>query len=470
MALFPGKNQPGKPEIKIFAILSLTKDDLEWNYKREDNMKEKFQRINFSFLPVLFLLVACNAGPLAAQGGEKTNASQVNSNYTINHPFPQADIISNFGIRPNNYSQAEMNAQCLKAFNDWVKYWITTNNCPPGSARPHLGPGPGIPYYAEPYGSMSEFVGWGLIVCVLLDNDQNRTRNLFDRLNNFRKAYTNQWGLMNSTINYKKPMDSFNKDSATEADENLAMGLLMAHYQWGSDSGTDYLAEATNLIGDISRYLVERPAYVLKPAVTWGGSALLDPCYYDSIYYPLWHQLTGDSAWTKLDDHYRFLVTYFINQFGTGLLPDWCKADGTSPGVSGKPYFYSWDAQQISTKWAIHYAWYGTSKTDIFFNAAKKFAVWVKKQAKGNLSSLTDSYTLDGTPCGTYPNLPGVVGAMGLSGTVSSDYQSLVNDSYAYLLTLNSGANYNFSLSLHKVVQMLVYTGNFVNFTGLESN
>jgi endo-1,4-beta-D-glucanase Y len=249
----------------------------------------------------------------------------------------------------------------------------------------------------------------------------------------------------------------------------MAMGLLMAHYQWGSGGKINYLAEATGLINNISDSLVERPANVLKPAATWGGSNLLDPCYYDSIYYPLWTKLTGDPCWTKLDEHYRSLVTYFINQYGTGLLPDWCKADGTDAGISGKPYFYSWDAQQISTKWAIHYAWYGTSKTDVFFNAAKKFAAWVKKQANGNLSSLMDSYTLDGKPCGTYSQEPGVVGAMGLSGTVASEYQSLVNDAYTYLLTLDSGADYNYAMSYWKVVQSLIYSGNFVNFTDLDS-
>jgi len=386
-------------------------------------------------------------------------------NYKINYPFPQSGKIKNLGVRPMVYSQEQMNAHCQKAFEDWVKYWITESNCPAGSARPHMGPNSSaIPYYGEAYGTLSEFTGWGLIMCVLLDNTQNRTKNLFELLNNFRKAYTNQYGLMMSTINYVKPMDSYNKDSATEADENMAMGLLMAHYQWGSDGKTNYLAEATALINNISANLVERPANVLKPAATWGGSNCLDPCYYDSIYYPIWTKLTGDACWAKLDEHYQFLVTYFIDQYGTGLLPDWCKADGSSTGLPDKPYIYSWDAQQISTKWAIHYAWYGISKTDIFFNAAKKFAAWVKKQANGNLNSIIDSYTLEGTPCGTYSNQPGVVGAMGLSGTVSSEHQDLVNDAYTYLLTLDSGVDYNYAMSYWKVVQTLIYTGNFVNF------
>jgi hypothetical protein len=77
--------------------------------------------------------------------------------YTINHPFPQAGTIQNLGLKPSAYSQEELNGLCRKAFEDWVKYWITKDDCPAGSARPHMGPGPGIPSYAEPYGTLSEF-------------------------------------------------------------------------------------------------------------------------------------------------------------------------------------------------------------------------------------------------------------------------------------------------------------------------
>lgn len=389
--------------------------------------------------------------------------------YTINYPFPQAGKINTQGCKPTIHSREDMNRECQKAFEAWVTCWITEDGCPAESARPHMGPGPGIPYYAEPYGTLSEFIGWGLIVSVLMDNDQNRTKKLFEYFNNFRKAYTNEYGLMMSTIKFNSSMDTYNKDSAAEADENMAMALIMAHYQWGSDGSTKYLMEAAGILQSISSHLVERPAYVLKPAATWGGSDCLDPCYYDPMYYPLWSNLTGDSVWTKLDDHYRSLVTYFCDHYKTGLLPDWCKADGTATGLADKPYIYSWDAHQISTKWAIYYTWFGTGQTNVFFNAARMFAAWVRKEANGNLSTLVDSYTPDGSPVGEYSHLPALAGAMGLSGIVSEEYQDLVNDGYEYLLTLDAKENYNWGSSLGKVVQLLVYSGNFVNFTGLET-
>jgi len=437
------------------------------------NLKIKFGRPCLLILPLLCAFVLLNLSACSLSGGGAGPEIPVTHDlayykstdaYTINHPFPQAGIIHNFGVRPDIYTQEEMNAQTQKAFEDWVKYWITETNCPEGSARPHMGPGPGLPSYAEPYGTLSEFIGWGMIVCVLLDNDQNRTKHLFELLNNFRKAYTNQYGLMMSTVKFNSPMDSYNKDSATEADENMAMALIMAHYQWGSGGKTDYLAEATELLHNISVHLVERPAYVLKPAATWGGSDLLDPCYYDSIYYPLWYNLTGDATWTKLDDHYRFLVTYFCDTYGTGLLPDWCKADGTDSGIWDKPYLYSYDAHQVPVKWAIHYAWYGTEKTDIFYNAAEMFDTWQEQEAHGDFSSLYDMYTLDGRPAGTFR-----MGPMAAAGIISAAHQDLVDYGYQSVLNMDSGAYYNWGGALGKVTQLLIFSGNYVNFTDLDS-
>jgi hypothetical protein len=307
----------------------------------------------------------------------------------------------------------------------------------------------------------------------MMDNDENRTKGLFNSLDAYRKAHRNEHGLMMSTINYVKPMDAWNRDAATEADENMAMALVLAHHQWGSDGAVDYLAEARQLIDDISTHLVERPAYALKPAVGWGGSGAVDPAYYDSIYYPLWFNLTGDSTWTRLDENYRTLVAYFVEEFGMGLLPEWCKADGTETLVGGNglgadSYFYGWDAHQISTKWAIHYAWYGRDRTSVFADAADTFAAWVKQQANGDLTSLVDAYELDGTPRGTYSRLPGMVGAMGLSGIVSAENQDLVDDAYEYLLTLDASQTYSWGSASAKVRELLVYSGNFVDFTDLD--
>lgn len=393
--------------------------------------------------------------------------------YTIHHPFPQAGITRTHGVRPSVFTQAELNAHAQQAFKEWVEHWITDSDCPPGAVRPHLGPGPNLLYYTEPYGTISEFVGWGMLLTVMMDNDQNRTKGLFNSLDAYRKAELNEYGLMMSTINYHKPMDAWNRDAATEADENMAMGLVLAHYQWGSDGAVNYLAEAKQLINDISKHLVERPAFALKPAVTWGGSGAVDPCYYDSIYYPLWYNLTGDSTWTKLDEQYRTLTAYFIKKYGTGLMPEWCTVDGTESvaggnGLRADSYFYGWDAHQISTKWAIHYAWYGRTRTSIFADAADTFAAWVKRASNGDLTSLVNAYTLDGTPRGTYSHLRGMVGSTGLAGTVSPKNQDLVNDAYRYLLALDATQHYGWAAGCAKLRDLLVYSGNFVNFTDLD--
>ncbi len=431
--------------------------------------------LNVSVLSLLVpvVLVLGNFDSCSVPGGKAEPAVPVTHDlsyyqsadeYPIKFPFPHAGSFRNNGIKPDVHTQAEMNARCQRAFEDWVRYWVTETDCPAGAARHHLGPGPGLPSYAEPYCSWSEFIGWGMLDCVMMDNERNRTKKLFGMLDNFRKAWTNRYGLMASTVKFSGPMDSYNWDSAAEADENIAMALLLAHYQWGSGGETDYLAEARALLAAISVHLVERGSRtVLKPAVTWGGKDLVDPCYYDSIYYPLWFKLTGDAAWTALDGHYRFLTAYFCDTYRTGLLPDWCTAEGRDPRREGKPYLYSWDAQQVPTKWAIHYAWYGRTKGDVFFNAAKMFAAWETAEANGDWNRLVDTYALDGTPVGQVHTGPN-----GLAGIVDEGYRELVNAGYRHLLGIDPSAYYSWGSALGKVSQLLIYSGNYVNFTDLD--
>ncbi len=57
---------------------------------------------------------------------------------------------------------------------------------------------------------------------------------------------------------------------------------------------------------------------------------------------------------------------------------------------------------------------------------------------------------------------------MGLSGIVSAQNQDLVDGAYQYLLTMDSSASYSWGSSLAKLRDLLVYSGNFVNFTDLD--
>src|SRR6516225_3401348 len=154
--------------------------------------------------------------------------------FPAHFPFPQQMTYS-FGIKPTSQSQATMNADCERIYQAFLRYNVTNSGCPPGGDRVHTGPG-SSPY--QPYQTLSEGIAWGMLITVYLDNVTNNTRPLFDGFDTYRKAHLNGNGFMYWLENAEGTLDS--TGPAIEADQNMALALLMAHYQWGSDSGTDY--------------------------------------------------------------------------------------------------------------------------------------------------------------------------------------------------------------------------------------
>jgi len=64
---------------------------------------------------------------------------------------------------------------------------------------------------------------------------------------------------------------------AVEAEENIAMALLIAHIQWGSSGKTNYLWEFRQLSSALFKDCVLPGENLLKPGDTWGGKGLLHP-------------------------------------------------------------------------------------------------------------------------------------------------------------------------------------------------
>jgi hypothetical protein len=395
------------------------------------------------------------------------------SEYEIHYPFPQAGKLKVNGLSVTNYTQEQMNEHCNQAYDEWVRAWVTDANCPPGTSRVQNGTGPyNVLFYMEDSGTLSEQIGWGMLLSVYMENNINRTKALFDRLNRYRKYYRNEQGLMMSTIKYNHPMDKYSTDAATEADENMAMALLLADAQWGSTGETDYRTEAMNLLTAIRTYLVDPTSFVLKPAVNWGGNNLMDPCYYDPMYYRYWARITGDQTWTQLDENYQWLVAHYQTSYQSGLLPEWCTASGEPAMKDGiDQNFMMWDAHQVPIKLAWHYLWWGGDDTDFYRRASNRIAAWITQKTGGQLETISSKYTLDGDAVdvdvnGTVTPLLGVpysVAAISASGIASSDHQQLVNDAYEYLLSHDLGVE-QWMFAEMRVFLLLMYSGNWVFF------
>ena len=178
--------------------------------------------------------------------------------------FPQAQNYP-YGIRPNNFTQEQMNQHCLDWFNKWKAKYLTQNNCNPGEwrvQRLETGNGQqnncyGYATAPEENDTVSEGIGYGMIITVFMSSDKNNTKQYFDGLWAYYKARENGNGVMNWQYPY-----CTSGNGATDADEDAAFALLMADKQWGSAGAINYANEAKTLISNVLNHEISSTGQV----------------------------------------------------------------------------------------------------------------------------------------------------------------------------------------------------------------
>ncbi|MFP3868074.1 MAG: glycosyl hydrolase family 8 [Desulfobacteraceae bacterium] len=160
-------------------------------------------------------------------------------------------------------------------------------------------------------------------------------------------------------------------NSATDADLDYALALILAHQQWGRPSQPlpDYLAQARLILDDIlaretatdrlgRRWLT--PGSWITPELP----LLLNPSYFSPAAYRLFYSVTQDRRWLELIDSTYYALEKISRQLGgrqgVGLFPDWCVLSGPdrfepSPQQSTN---YGWEAVRIPWRIALEQLWF----------------------------------------------------------------------------------------------------------------
>ncbi|HJT24693.1 MAG TPA: glycosyl hydrolase family 8, partial [bacterium] len=159
---------------------------------------------------------------------------------TGSYPFPQ-NRDNPFGFHSSIYN----NADVLAAYNKWYADCVTSTGAG-GFLRVQRPNEPGL----NPNSTVSEGIGYGMVIAVYM-NDQN----LFDNLWKYEQLHLDGNGLMNWYIDASGATDG--SGGATDADEDMAWGLLMAARQWGGSGslGTSYQSLAVSQINKLYSYI-----------------------------------------------------------------------------------------------------------------------------------------------------------------------------------------------------------------------
>jgi len=369
--------------------------------------------------------------------------------YSANFPFPQARNYP-YGIRPNNVSQDTMNNTVLTAYNNWKNNYLTQDGTPQSNMwrvkRPEDG-----------NDTVSEGIGYGMLITVLMTDANDSTKQYFDGLFRYYNYYKDSRGLMHWRIDANGNI--IGQNAATDADEDVALALLFAHKQWGSGGSINYLQEAINIINALYNHCVEAGTYVLKPGDVWGGSSVTNPSYFAPAFYRIFANATGNNGWLSVANKCYDITNYFYNNYNTGLVPDWCQANGQQAG--GYSYDYKYDACRFPWRYSFDYIWYGTTAA---YNHLKKLSDWINSQTGGNPSNIRDGYQLNGNVIGQWNNAA-FVGPFTTGAMVDSSLQTWLNNLYSRLASFSTNNYYNDSL---RVLTLLVVTGNFPNLWELS--
>lgn len=327
------------------------------------------------------------------------------------------------------------------AFLHWKKKYVTSNGCPKNSRRV---------LWDDMKSTVSEGIGYGMLIAVYFND-----KSLHDDLYRYYKSFSNMHGLMNWKITEKGAVEGQN--AATDAEEDVAFALIMAHEQWGSIKGkgnVNYRKEARSMLYKILDYEVESSTYVLKPGDMWGGTATTNPSYFAPAYYRVFQQFSGDKRWTKvLDKSYEILAK--CTDTSTGLVPDWCNAEGgPAAGVgwareNGIAYLY--DAARTPWRIGLDYLWFGESRSQQYCQKVTKFVQKIKIQR------VRDGYYVNGKRIGTNHNSTfiGPFSVAAMAGTTDTNF---VNAACYENQVIFNNTYFNDCL---RVLTLLAQSGNF---------
>ena len=201
-------------------------------------------------------------------------------------------------------------------------------------------------------------------------------------------------------------------NSATDADLDYALALVLAHRRWQQPSVPlpDYLLQAKLVLQDIlARETCRDPwgRLWLTPG-DWAACRqplLLNPSYFSPAWYQLFFAITQDRRWLELvQSTYAGLEPLsrrLGEQLGIGLVPDWCLLHGRerfTPAPNQSAAF-GWDAIRVPWRLGLAALWFQDPRSKNFL--ARTFLPFCRTQwqTHGKIYAI---YTYDGQPLVPY--------------------------------------------------------------------
>lgn len=247
--------------------------------------------------------------------------------------------------------------------------------------------------------TVSEAIGYGMMITAFMAGEDPSARTCFDGLDRFRLRFPSS--INSALMCWKIPASEQpgKNDAATDGELDIAYALLMARERWGDEN---YLSEAKSLIAAIGSSLV-RPDGSLRLGDWNMESGQTRPSDFMPGHFRAFGKVMGDPLWEKVENRsYEILDQLQSGEGkGTGLVPDFA-IEKEGRWIPAKPGFLEgrhdgdYDYNACRVPWRIGWASIITGD-----NRAKeileRFMSWSRRSVH-DPTRFRAGYRLDGEP------------------------------------------------------------------------
>ena len=311
--------------------------------------------------------------------------------------------------------------------------------------------------------SVSEGIAYGMLIMVYMSGSQGDYQSEFNKLWAFWKKYAMGGGASGMKWHVNTNTGHADDGSATDAEFDAAVALVMASKQWGDAS---YLSDAKSLISWIKSNDMTSDGSV-KPGSNWNN--YFNPSYAAVGAFHLFKEVTNDTFWDTAIKKTLSDVSQ-CQDSKTGLVPDWCDwnthkpVQGNAAITNGIGFFD--DACRTPWRMAWAYYWYGDTGAKAVND---KIAPWLKEASYEHATYIQSGYKVDGTGTRDFvsSSFSGGLGLAMASATnpghyMETVYETLINTEGRTKPDSPKGEKY-YPATLN-ILYLLLMTGNMPNF------
>jgi hypothetical protein len=379
----------------------------------------------------------------------------------LGYPFGARLVGYKAGIKPTQ-NNSTMDAMLGTQYDAWKAARIV-------SASSIVAGGYAVQFSDTNYMTVSEGMGYGMLLAVLFAGHDAQAQQLFNGLLAVVRArpayamtpydasgqYLMDWRVAAGGASAGQGWN------AMDGDLDIAMALLMADKQWGSAGAVNYLQEAKNTIAGL-KYFNFKPDGTTKGLSTANVSRTSD---YMIGHFRAFKAATGDTLWDLAVDRAYTLLDRMQTVYspGKGLMPDFIVGTDTatpypSPGYMGdgnnmEGYFY-WNGCRNPWRLGTDYVLSGDTR---FATVCGRLMDFFQSASGGNAGAISCGYKLDGTVLGAFADpsfiAPAAVGAM-----VDARFQGLLDSAWSWNLAHLQTGYYASEIQL---LSMVVASGNW---------